>query len=228
MDNPVKDAFDNHAEDYDRQRRQLIPCFEDFYGAALNLAPFIPENAKVLDIGAGTGLFSWYFLQVIPKARFTLMDLSEKMLEIARHRMRDYKQTRFIAEDYSNADFDGQYDCIISSLSIHHLTDPDKENLFLKCFQHLSPGGFFINADQVLGSTPYWDRINKKVWMESVEKSGLSPGEISAGYTRVKLDKNTLLNRQLDWLTQAGFSEVECIYKYFHFAVMVGRKPMSS
>lgn len=225
MGNAIKDAFDNHAEDYDRQRRQLIPCFDDFYGLPLNLAPQMRQDAKILDIGAGTGLFSWYFLQALPEAQFTLIDLSEKMLGIARHRLRDHLQTRYITEDYSKVDFKGQYDCIISSLSIHHLPDPKKEALFKKCYKHLLPGGFFINADQVQGSTPYWDRVNKKVWGENIEKSGLSPEEIAAGYERVKLDQEAPLNFQLDWLTQAGFIDVECIYKYFHFAVMVGRKP---
>ncbi len=226
MGNSIKDIFDNHAGDYDRQRKQLIPCFEDFYNISLNLAPLIRKDANILDIGAGTGLFAWYFLQAIPAARFTLIDLSAKMLEMAQYRLRDYKQTRYIAGDYSNTDFDGQYDCIISSLSIHHLADPDKAALFKKCYRHLSPGGIFINADQVLGSTPYWDRINKEVWNEKVEKSGLSPAEIAAARERVKLDKEAPLNRQLEWLTQTGFIEVECIYKYFHFAVMVGRKPV--
>lgn len=225
MGNAVKDAFDNHAGDYDRQRRQLIPCFADLYGLPLHLAPQIRKDARVLDMGAGTGLFAWFFLQALPEAQFTLIDLSEKMLDIARHRLRDYKQTRYITGDYSQTDFDGQYDCILSSLSIHHLSDLDKESLIRKCYQHLLPGGFFINADQVQGSTPYWDRLNKKVWRESVEKSELTPEEISAGYERAKLDKEAPLNLQLDWLSEAGFIDVECIYKYFHFAVMVGRKP---
>ncbi|MEA4923751.1 MAG: methyltransferase domain-containing protein [Syntrophomonadaceae bacterium] len=226
MGNSIKDIFDNHAGDYDRQRKQLIPCFEDFYNVSLNLAPLIRKDAKILDIGAGTGLFTWYFLQVIPVARFTLIDVSEKMLKIARYRLRDYEHTRYIADDYINADFDGQYDCIISSLSVHHLPDPEKEALFRKSYRHLLPGGFFINADQVRGRTPYWDRINKTVWKERVEESGLSPAEIAAARERVKLDKEAPLDRQLEWLTQAGFIEVECIYKYFHFAVMVGRKPV--
>ncbi|WP_197073967.1 MULTISPECIES: hypothetical protein [unclassified Methanosarcina] len=48
--------------------------------------------------------------------------------------------------------------------------------------------------------------------------------EILAGYERVKLDKDTCLDKQLDWLKEAGFCDVSCIYKYYQFAVIFGRK----
>lgn len=52
----VKQAFDRHARDYDSERRQLIPGFDDFYGAALALIPFQPEERfRVLDLGGRYG-----------------------------------------------------------------------------------------------------------------------------------------------------------------------------
>lgn len=55
----IKNAFDMAAKDYDQARKQLIPCFDDFYGTALELIPFeTKDRINVLDLGAGTGLFS--------------------------------------------------------------------------------------------------------------------------------------------------------------------------
>jgi tRNA (cmo5U34)-methyltransferase len=48
--------------------------------------------------------------------------------------------------------------------------------------------------------------------------------EIMAGYERTKLDKDTKVDQQLDWLKEAGFCDASCIYKYYQFAVMFGRK----
>lgn len=52
--------FSRDAGNYDNLRRQLIPCFDDFYGTALKLVQewqAIP-TIDVLDVGAGTGMFS--------------------------------------------------------------------------------------------------------------------------------------------------------------------------
>lgn len=37
MNPSVKTLFDAVANEYDQQRKQLIPCFDEFYGMALSL-----------------------------------------------------------------------------------------------------------------------------------------------------------------------------------------------
>lgn len=75
----VKTAFDEAAQTYDRARRQLIPCFDDFYGTALALIPHQPQaNFRVLDLGAGTGLLSFLVARKFPMARITLLDISQE------------------------------------------------------------------------------------------------------------------------------------------------------
>jgi hypothetical protein len=32
---------------------------------------------------------------------------------------------------------------------------------------------------------------------------------------------------QLTWLRDAGFDDVDCVFKYFELAVLVGRRPLS-
>lgn len=86
MNPTVKLLFDAGANDYDRQRGQLIPCFDEFYGMALSLADSSSPSPRILDLGAGTGLFSSMVMQKHPKAQFTLIDISDKMLEGARQR----------------------------------------------------------------------------------------------------------------------------------------------
>lgn len=36
----VVDEFDKHAEKYDSERRDLIPCFDDFYGVAIDILDY--------------------------------------------------------------------------------------------------------------------------------------------------------------------------------------------
>ena len=222
----VRLRFNEASERYDRQRRQLIPRFGDFYGVAGALAETDAERPDVLDLGAGTGLFASFIRQRYPEARLTLVDLSERMLDVARARFEGDPRVRFVVADYTKLEGAASYDLIVSSLSIHHLTDEEKAALYRNVYAMLRPGGIFVNADQVLGPTPALDALYKAAWREAVERSGLSREELDAAYERTKLDKMATLDRQLGWLRDAGFADVDCMYKHYSFVVMYGRKSL--
>src|SRR4028118_1585449 len=128
----IQQAFNAAAADYDRLRRTLIPCFDDFYGTAVEIVPFDrTAPLKVLDLGAGTGLYSGMLQAVFPNAEFTLLDLAPEMLEKAQARFDGIgKSPKILIGDYVETDFEGSYDLIVSALSIHHLSDVDKERLY--------------------------------------------------------------------------------------------------
>ncbi len=220
----IQRKFDAISKKYDEQRKKFIPCFDDFYGVAVFVASVDAENPGILDIGAGTGLLSAFLMERYPEASFTLIDISEKMLDMAKDRFGNNSNVKYIAADYSKYDFVEKYDLVVSALSIHHLEDEDKKELYGKIYSMLKENGVFINADQVHGETPFIESLNKTTWRQGVESSGLPEEEILAAYERVKLDKDSRLDRQLDWLGEAGFCDVSCIYKYYQFAVMFGRK----
>lgn len=144
MNNVVKDLFDQGAKDYDIQRRSLIPCFNDFYGAAVTWTNITKSAPAILDLGAGTGLLSAMMLNKFPDARMTLIDFSEDMLLQAKQRLSGNEHATFITADYVACPFDTTYDAIVSSLSIHHLSHEDKQILFRKIVQHLNPGEFLL------------------------------------------------------------------------------------
>lgn len=224
MDFSVKSLFDAAAGEYDMQRRQLIPCYEPFYGMALSLVESDHPRPRILDLGAGTGLFSGMVLRQFPQARLTLMDVSEKMLEGARKRFEHNENVRYIVGDYTTYHFSESYDAVISSLSIHHLPHPAKRRLFATVHRLLREGGVFVNADQVAGSTPANDDYYMRRWVDHIQKSGLSQEAIDAAKERRKLDINATLNDQIKWLRQAGFADADCMFKYLDFAVFFGRK----
>ncbi|MBT2738627.1 class I SAM-dependent methyltransferase [Bacillus sp. ISL-7] len=220
----IKEKFNENAGAYDRQRKLLIPCFDDFYSIPISIIETKNDSPAVLDIGAGTGLFSFFIKEKFPNAHITLIDLSEKMMDVSRKRFANYNDIHYVVADYTEYKFNEKFDLIISSLSIHHLSDEEKRKLYKRMFSLLNQDGAFINADQVLGSTPLLESLYKNDWKNKVEKSGLTKQEIEAANERMELDKMATLKDQIAWLKESGFQDVDCIYKYFNFVVLFGRK----
>ncbi len=224
----IADSFDRAAAGYDALRRKLIPCFDDFYEAALTLlGDAVGRAPRVLDLGAGTGLLSALTLERFPEARLTLVDLSEGMLDRARLRFDRLPEERvgFVIADYAEADLGGPYDAVISALSIHHLEDPAKRLLFRRAFAALRPGGVFVNADQVAGPTLARDAHYRALWLRAVREAGVSEEDLAAARERMTHDRLAPLAAQLGWLAEAGFADVDCAYKQWSFVVYAGTRP---
>ncbi|MFJ7744497.1 class I SAM-dependent methyltransferase [Peribacillus sp. NPDC097295] len=220
----VRESFNEHASQYDEQRRKLIPCFDDFYSIPITVLETNNDRPDVLDIGAGTGLFSSFLKGKFPQAKLTLIDISEKMMKVAKDRFKSESDVQYIIADYTDYVFENKYDFVISSLSIHHLTDNEKKNLYHCLYDALKPGGMFVNADQVLGQTSHIESLYKEDWATKINSSGLTKEEVEAAQERTKLDKMSTLEDQIKWLHQSGFQDVDCLYKYFNFVVLYGRK----
>ena len=169
-------------------------------------------------------MLSSFLLQKYPNAAITLIDISEKMIDIAKKRFSNFSIIHYILADYTSYEFAGKFDIIVSSLSIHHLTNIEKKKLYQQIYFLLNDNGIFVNADQVLGDTEFLENLYKKDWKNKVENSGLSKMDIHSAYERTKLDKMCTLTEQLDWLKESGFQDVDCMYKYFNFIVVFGRK----
>jgi tRNA (cmo5U34)-methyltransferase len=137
-----------------------------------------PENPKILDIEAGTGLLSAFLMKRYPKASFTLIDISEKMLDIAKDRFRGNLNVKFIVADYSKFSFIKKYDMVVSTLSIHHLEDKEKKDIYKKSYSLLKQNGIIINADQVYGETPFIENLNIRQFLE-IERPAHSYPEFS-------------------------------------------------
>jgi tRNA (cmo5U34)-methyltransferase len=215
------------ADDYDRARRKMVPCFDEFYRAALELLPFgADDRFEMLDLGAGTGLLSAMIAEVYPKARLTLFDLTPEMLTIARQRLKPLgKRVKFVTADFAKAAPSKTYDAVVSALAIHHLPDSGKRHLFADIFKYLTPSGVFINADQVAGESAAIDERARQRWIKRARELKVSERDLNAALARMKQDLPATVGQQLGWLREAGFVEVSCSYRNLIFAVLSGTKP---
>ncbi|KLT65969.1 class I SAM-dependent methyltransferase [Pedobacter sp. BMA] len=222
----IQNQFNAVSEKYDRQRRFLIPCFNDFYAAALTLSEEVSDVRTILDVGAGTGLMSAFFNEKYPHAQITLVDISSAMLKKAEERFEGNENISFLNADFANVDLpENHYDMVVSGLAIHHLPNELKQQLFRKIMKTLKPGGWFINADQVLGQTELAEKIYTENWKNHVQQNpNLTEEEKQSAFERIKVDIMAPLKLQLEWLESAGLQNANCYYQYYNFVVFAANK----
>jgi tRNA (cmo5U34)-methyltransferase len=221
----IAERFDRTAREYDARRGCFIPRYDDFYGTVVGfIARSFPAPRSILDLGAGTGLLSRYLLRHYACAEFTLVDVSAGMLDLARDRFRGLPNFRFEGSDYSKGLPEGDFDMIASALSIHHLPEEDKASLYGHAFACLPEKGLFVNFDQFDSGSPLIEEKLESWWLDYIERSGLPEDEYAKWLERRSLDRENSVEKTLALLAEAGFCDIECVYRFMKFAVIVALK----
>ncbi|HEV2644954.1 MAG TPA: methyltransferase domain-containing protein [Acidobacteriaceae bacterium] len=221
-ENQIKAVFDATASTYDRDRSLLIPGCDAFYCWAVDL---IPRAAKtILDLGAGSGLLSVLVRNRFPHAHIHLVDFSGAMLDLARERMSGDANVTFHQADYLVDALPQEMCAVVSSLSIHHLKDEGKREIFRRVYGVLKPNGVFVNAEQVAGPTGELDARYKAWWLTEVRAAGASEQQVAESLYRQEQDRCSPVESQLAWMREVGFVDADCWYKEGRFAVMAGSK----
>jgi putative AdoMet-dependent methyltransferase len=106
----------------------------------------ITPNSRVLELGSGTGNLSELIASC---GELVSVDVSENMEAIAKPKMRHLTNRRFIKADILEvfAQELGKFDTVISTYSVHHLTDREKQRLFALIFDRLLPSGSAVFGD---------------------------------------------------------------------------------
>lgn len=224
----VKNHFEEEAKEFDDLILNLIPNYKGMINSLIRSIPFESSKPiKVLDLGCGTGNVTSEVKKRYPQAQVTCVDLAENMIDIAQYKLARYDDIEYQVVDLRNFQYgEDNYDLIISSLALHHLrTDEEKITIYQRIYDALTDGGVFLNADDVMASSEYLEKVNLEEWKEFMLKN-LPLSEIEEKWlpTHLKEDHPTPLIDHLDWLREIGFKEVDVMWKYVKGAVFGGVK----
>ena len=221
----MQEQFNRVASEYDKNRKRFIPCYDDFY---INSTEFISSNitkpSSIIDLGAGTGLLSYYWYQHYPDTQFVLVDIADEMLNVARQRFSGIGNVTYQIMDYMDKLPNESFDTVISALSIHHVEDESKYNLFSKLYDRLPSGGIFVNYDQFCAGQPQINNWFDSYWENQLFNSGLTENDIMAWKERRKLDRECSVEQEVKMLQNCKFENVKCVYSYQKFSVIVAIK----
>ena len=219
--------FAEHAPDYHALRRHLVPGLDAFYGTAADLLALrAGPIARVLDLGAGTGMLSAHIARRHPDVALVLLDGAAPMLAQAQ-RLLAPREVTVIVADLREELPDGPFDAVVSALAIHHLDDTAKRELDARVLDVLRPGGVFVNAEQVRGPTAWLEQCQREGWLEACRREGASEAELAGALERMAADRHTDTETQLRWLRELGYADVDCFYKRWHFAVIAGWRQLN-
>ncbi len=221
----IEEQFNLIAQEYDANRKKFIPCFDDYY---ISTTKFIASNIavpkRVLDLGAGTGLLSYFWYCHFPATEYVLVDIADDMLQIARKRFSGIDTVSYQTVDYSKELPVQDFDAIVSALSIHHLENMDKEKLFKRIYDKLPEGGLFVNYDQFCAGQADMDDWFDSYWESQLAESGLTEHDIALWKGRRKLDRECSVEEETEMLGKCGFKTVKCVYSYQKFSVIAAIK----
>jgi tRNA (cmo5U34)-methyltransferase len=220
-----------HAQNYLERADSILHRGE----GESTLLEFIPASARrILDLGTGDGRLLALVRQDLagrtpdkdasgkdPRGKdapgkdrieAVAVDFSPTMLEAARKRFTDDSSVTVVAHNLDESlPALGRFDAVISSFAIHHLVHERKRALYREIYDRLNPGGVFCNLEHVASPSR---RLHEE-FLHSI------------GYTVETEDpSNKLLDleRQLGWLREIGFVDVDCHWKWRELALLVGRQ----
>lgn len=219
------DAFGKMAAEYDSIARCGMPVYDEQLDAIEGC--LLDGATAVLELGCGTGALTLRLVRRYPGAEITGIDAAHEMLAIARERVRaaggaERVSLRAVLFEELNMGMEG-YDLIAANMSLHHVLD--KQPFYSKLRRALRPGGLLVFGDELRVALPHIEERYWGAWLDFARQPGHLNEEQVAEIIRhtEELDHYETLPRQLELLTKAGFSLVDCAWRKLNYAVFVAQ-----
>jgi tRNA (cmo5U34)-methyltransferase len=179
------------------------------------LLELLPDHVdRVLDLGTGDGNTLALVLAARPEATGVGLDFGAEMLGRARARFAGDERVTVRHHDLEDplpGDL-GTFDAVVSSFAIHHLVPARQRALYTEIYDHVRPGGVFVNAEHV-------DSPTHELHEQFLAALGRTPDQDDPSNKLVPVPTH------LTWLEGCGFVNVECFWKWRELAVVGGTKP---
>lgn len=149
MKNPetIKNLFNNLAKRYDFFNRVISLGMQTRVKKKSLKLLNIEDGSNVLDICTGTGDLAFFINKINPNLNITGIDFSEKMLEIARNKQKDYQNNmQFFLADGRELPFeDDTFDIVTIGFGLRNIEN--YERVISEIHRVLKPKGQILNLD---------------------------------------------------------------------------------
>lgn len=147
----IQAIFDQQAATYDQQWAKLAPIRDALNLLIAAVLSDLPDNARILCVGAGTGAEILYLAQRFPQWHFTAVDPSAPMLAVCRRRAEENGiasrcafHCGYLDSLPPSEDFDAATSILVSQFILEKAARSD---FFRTIAARLRPSGQLISAD---------------------------------------------------------------------------------
>ena len=224
----------------------FVPGRAEQMAALLDLIPArIDEQFTIVELASGEGVLAQEILERFHACNYVALDGSEVMRQHMGEKLRQFRDRLEIRpfewpQQEWRDNLPRPLRCVLSSLSVHHLFDEEKQQLFRELADHLVPGGALLVADIIEPATRQIAALFAKQYDEIVRKQSMQIRGDLSGFEQFQQigwnyfrhdylaedtnDHPSCLSDQLLWLREAGFSIVDCFWMQAGHAVYGGYK----
>ena len=231
MSTTVDRFFDRLTDSYTETILRCFPRYPEMLGVLLGYLPQQLNPTRILELGCGTGNLSAMLREQFPDSSLHLVDISPESIEECRRRLAKVPNAESIT--YQCADFrdlrfsNDSFDLVISSISIHHLDSDNKRILHGGVFDWLRPAGVYTFADQHAGVSEDVYQSHIAGWKRLAFDAGSTEEEWQMWMQhQSQHDFHDPLPDQINWLQEAGFVKVDCLWRYLLWCVVQAQKPL--
>ena len=220
---------------YDADMDVMHPKRHEMIRVIRELLPFDKaDKIWVLDLGTGTGILSLQIAEQYPKSSILAVDGSERMIEMARVRLKDRTdQVEFQKGDFRELNLANEsLDLVVSTLALHHLTENEKFHLLKSIRSALMPGGYFFNGDLIASENTAVEPKIQDLRIKGILERARPDDERFQTYQAAqeflkKLEENEddkplRLTEDLALMENAGFKNIEVYWKEYRECVIGG------
>ncbi|HTS31183.1 MAG TPA: ubiquinone/menaquinone biosynthesis methyltransferase [Bryobacteraceae bacterium] len=136
----------------------------------------LPERPRVLDLASGTGDFSLLVQHLRPRAQPITVDITERMLRLARERGLRYE----VCADAGTLPFqDGAFDCVFIGYGLRNF--PNLKQALAEIERVTRPGGMLMTLDFFLPQ----NRLLRRIYLAYLYAQGAFWGLVLHGQPRI-------------------------------------------
>lgn len=203
----IAEEFNEFSKNYTADMVKVVPYYLELLEQFSQNLPKDFNPKHILDLGCGNGNITFKLLERFPKAHYTLLDASEKMLELCKAQFGPFNKT-YVQSYFQDYKFPIlQFDMVVAGFSIHHCNAKDKQILLKHIYKSLIPNGVFICSDLMVDRNTKEHEFLLEFWKDFVlNSSDQETWEWLMEHYKTYDNPNSL-NQQLKWLKQAGFTD---------------------
>lgn len=222
----VEQFFNDISEDYANLIHRSVPRYYEMLWAIIHYIPLKLKPKRILELGCGTGNLSKVVRKTYPNAELVLVDVSKDILTECNKRLSEFDKILYEQEDIRNLNYPSEsFDLIISSITIHHIENIEKAQLFKNIYKWLNSNGVFAYSDLFASVSKEIYFKHDNVWHEEVVRLGLSETEWNTWMKHQdESDYYATLSNQLLWLKEAHFEDIDVTWRYLHWTTIHTQK----